>query len=138
LTRRAAPFAAALAAAAAIRLWVAATQTYAVFLDETFQYLEQAHRIVFGYAILPWEYLEGLRSWLLPAALALPMAAAAAVVDSPGFYIPATRAACALLSLTVVWCAWRWGGRAGGPVAGALAAAFPPCGSTRSGSPPPR
>ena len=38
-----------------------------VFPDEIFQYLEQAHRLVFGYGYVPWEYRFGIRSWILPA-----------------------------------------------------------------------
>jgi len=45
--------------------------------DEVFQYLEQAHRIVFGYGVVPWEYNYGIRSWLLPAVLSRFMAAGA-------------------------------------------------------------
>ena len=38
--------------------------------DEIFQTLEQAHRLVFGYGIVPWEFRDGTRSWLVPGALA--------------------------------------------------------------------
>ena len=37
--------------------------------DELFQYLEQAHRLVFGYGVVPWEFRVGTRSWLLPGFL---------------------------------------------------------------------
>ena len=37
--------------------------------DEVFQYLEQGHRLAFGYGVVPWEYREGVRSWLLPGLL---------------------------------------------------------------------
>jgi len=33
--------------------------------DETFQYLEQAYRLVAGRGLVPWEYEVGARSWLL-------------------------------------------------------------------------
>src|SRR3569832_556311 len=36
--------------------------------DEVMQYLEQAHRLVFGSGVIPWEYDYGTRSWL-PALL---------------------------------------------------------------------
>ena len=32
----------------ALRIFVVCTQTYVIFEDETFQYLEQAHRLAFG------------------------------------------------------------------------------------------
>src|SRR3546814_19543031 len=34
--------------------------------DEVIQYLEQAHRLVFGYGVITWEYRYGMRQWLLP------------------------------------------------------------------------
>ena len=39
--------------------------------DEIFQSVEQAHRFVFGYGLIPWEYREGLRSYLFPGLLAI-------------------------------------------------------------------
>jgi hypothetical protein len=35
--------------------------------DELFQYLEPAHAKLTGNAWLPWEYVRGLRNWVLPA-----------------------------------------------------------------------
>lgn len=37
--------------------------------DEIFQTLEQAHRLVFGYGIIPWEFTDGVRNWLFPGFL---------------------------------------------------------------------
>ena len=37
--------------------------------DEVFQYLEQAHRLVFKYGVIPWEYREATRSWIVPGFL---------------------------------------------------------------------
>src|SRR5262249_43210459 len=34
--------------------------------DEVFQSTEQAHRLVYGYGLVPWEFQLGMRSWLLP------------------------------------------------------------------------
>lgn len=34
--------------------------------DSLYQYLEQAHRLVFGYGLVPWEYQDGIRSWFYP------------------------------------------------------------------------
>ena len=39
--------------------------------DEVFQSLEQAHQLVFGTGLVPWEFVYGTRSWVLPGALAL-------------------------------------------------------------------
>jgi GPI mannosyltransferase 3 len=43
--------------------------------DEIFQYLEQAHRLTFGYGIIPWEYAHGIRNWFLPCLIALVLSA---------------------------------------------------------------
>ena len=37
--------------------------------DEVFQYLEQAHRLVFHVGLVPWEYVLGIRNWLIPGAI---------------------------------------------------------------------
>lgn len=56
-----------------IMLTAVATRFYALELtggiwhaDELYQYIEQAHRLVFGYGIIPWEYADGARSWFYP------------------------------------------------------------------------
>ena len=38
--------------------------------DETYQYHEQAFRVVHGFGFVPWEYSAGIRSWLIPGLLA--------------------------------------------------------------------
>lgn len=55
-----------LIAAFAVRLAYALRANNIHHADELFQYLEQAHRLVFGYGIVPWEFRYGFRSWLLP------------------------------------------------------------------------
>lgn len=65
--------AAILVLALVIRVALLATPR-AYFPDEIFQYLEPAHRLVFGPGVVPWEYRYGIRSWLLPLVLAGPMA----------------------------------------------------------------
>ena len=52
--------------------------------DEIMQYLEQAHRLVFGAGMVPWEDEYGLRPWALPLALAVPLRLLALVgLDTP-------------------------------------------------------
>jgi hypothetical protein len=91
-----------LGVALAVRLGVMLTQTYVVFADETFQYLEQAHRLAFGTGVVPWEFQDGIRSWLLPGAVAALMRVAAWVGDDPLIHLRLVRSACLLLSLAVV------------------------------------
>src|SRR4051812_6838058 len=38
--------------------------------DEVFQTVEPAHRLVYGYGLMTWEFQLGMRSWLLPGAIA--------------------------------------------------------------------
>jgi hypothetical protein len=91
--------------------------------DELFQYLEQAHRIVFGHGLVTWEYRDNIRSLLLPYALAGPMALGGALAPGTSLYILLPRAVVATLSLSVVWSAWKFGARLS-PRAGLIAAAI--------------
>ena len=42
---------------------------YPIFKDETWQSVEIAHKLVFGYGHLTWEWVEGIRSYLHPCFL---------------------------------------------------------------------
>lgn len=100
--------------ALALRLFVTATQTYVVYLDEIFQYLEQGHRLAFGSGIKPWEYFDGIRSWLLPGLIAGVMRAASAFGDDPMLYVAAVKTLLALMSLAVVYVGFRYGNQHNG------------------------
>lgn len=104
-----------------IRFAAMMTQTYVIFPDETFQYLEQGHRLAFGDGIVPWEYHDGIRSWLLPAVLAALMRAGTLLAEGPQVYLWLIRGACILLSLSVVWVGFRMGERRGGLALGLFA-----------------
>ena len=54
--------------------------------DESIQYLEQAHRLVFGYGVVPWEFRYFIRSWLIPLGLAGPMQVGEWI--APGDHVP--------------------------------------------------
>ena len=79
------------------------TQVYVVYLDETFQYFEQAHRLAFGSGIVPWEFIDGARSWLLPGIIAGIMRATSVFSSDPMLYVRVTRSLCVVLSLSVVY-----------------------------------
>ncbi|MBA2935734.1 hypothetical protein HZF05_16745 [Sphingomonas sp. CGMCC 1.13654] len=79
--------------------------------DEVFQYLEQAHRLVFGPGVIPWEYRLGIRSWLFPLALSGPMALGGWLAPGTGAYLLLPKIALVLLSLTVVRAAYSLGRR---------------------------
>jgi hypothetical protein len=97
--------------------------------DEIFQYLEQAHRLVYHQGFVPWEFQVGLRSWLIPLGLALPMALMHGFSASPAPGLLLIGVLCCVASLTIVWCAVRWGelyqGNRGAWLAGMLAAFWP-------------
>jgi phosphatidylinositol glycan class B len=92
-----------------------------LFPDEEFQYLEQAHRLVFGTGLVPWEYLVGIRSWLLPGMLAPFFAVSRLVGEDPRIALWSVAALLSLLSLPSILCAVLWGNSAAGRV-GAIAA----------------
>ena len=93
--------------------------------DELFHYLEQAHRLAFGYGIIPWEYREGTRSWLLPGALAgLMKLTDAAGFSAPDAYLFVVAAMLSMLSLSVVVVGFLWAYRTQGMTAAFITAAL--------------
>ncbi len=127
LARR--PLACCLAAACIPRLLDALLLRNFYAPDEIFQYLEQAHRLVYHQGFVPWEFQVGLRSWLIPLGLALPMEIMRWFSASPVPGLVLIRVLCSFASLSVVWCAVRWGqiyqGNRGAWLAGMLAALWP-------------
>lgn len=58
--------------AGVLRVLAAVGHHGVIYPDETFQMTETAHRVVFGYGIIPWEFADGLRSWIGPGVLLPP------------------------------------------------------------------
>ena len=108
----------------ALRLIACLTQTHVLFFDETIQYFEQGHRLAFGSGVVPWEFTDGIRSWLLPGLIALAMKATSLVSDDPRLYIDLVRILCILLSLVVVFVGYRTGERHFGRVGAAMVGGF--------------
>src|SRR5690348_10426874 len=73
--------------------------------DEVFQALEPAHRLVFGYGMVPWEFDYGARSWALGALSAIPMSLARLLGEGPDFYLPLTWALFSLGAGAMTLCA---------------------------------
>lgn len=95
----------------ALRLLVTVVSKEIIHPDEIFQYLEQAHRLVFGYGFVPWEYVHGIRNWLLPMILALPLGVSHRLgMNDPHLYIPVIQTLACLVSLAAIFCAY-WIGR---------------------------
>ena len=59
-----------LALAFAVRAAVALCGDFVLHPDEIMQYLEPAHRLVFGNGVTYWEFFYGARSWLVPGVVA--------------------------------------------------------------------
>jgi GPI mannosyltransferase 3 len=94
-----------------------------VWGDEIFQSSEQAHRLVFGTGLLPWEFQVGIRSWLLPGAIAGLMELSRLAGDGPEYYLPVIALAFAVLAAIPVICCFWWGRRLTGALGGWVAAA---------------
>lgn len=67
--------------------------------DEIYQSFEPAHRLVFGHALVAWEYLEGARTWMTPGFVAVWLWLCKLVgADSPATYIHVVKLVFVLLS----------------------------------------
>jgi hypothetical protein len=58
------------AVGAVLAVGVAALARGRVHPDELFQFLEPAHGLAFGYRVVAWEWVQGLRNWGVPGVLA--------------------------------------------------------------------
>ncbi|MEO0533939.1 MAG: mannosyltransferase [Cyanobacteria bacterium P01_A01_bin.123] len=90
--------------------------------DEIFQTQEQAHRLAFGYGITPWEFREGIRSWIFPTVLAIVMRLSDWVLPGSVDYLFAINVLLSALSLTCIWVSFQWAKRVSGVNAGFIAA----------------
>ena len=91
--------------------------------DEVFQSTEQAHRLIYGYGLVPWEFQLHARSWLLPGAIAGLMELARIASDGPAYYLTVIALALAALAAAPVYCAFQWARRGFGLTAAFVAAA---------------
>ena len=103
------------------RLWVAVQFPNEIHPDETFQYLEQAYRVVTGRGMVPWEYIVGARSWIIPGLLVPVIAGVRLLSSSPDATLFAIATFASLLSLAIVVAAYVLGRRVGGEAAGLAA-----------------
>src|SRR5262245_1332753 len=76
----------------ASRVFVMFTDAGIYWPDEIHQSLEPAHRLVFGYGLVAWEFADGARNWAFPGLVAGLMRTSAALGgDSPQIYLPVIR-----------------------------------------------
>jgi hypothetical protein len=85
------------------RLFAALTDLGVYWPDEVYQSLEPAHGLVFGTALLPWEFVVGARNWGLPGILAGVMKGFAALgITDPHTSLVGIRVGFALASMGTV------------------------------------
>ncbi|OYX12941.1 MAG: hypothetical protein B7Z15_09065 [Rhizobiales bacterium 32-66-8] len=109
-----------------VKVGVFAWQPNTSYADVTMQYLEQAHRLLYGQGLVTWEFAVGARSWLVPGLIAPGMKLAELLGGGPQQQVLAAAAVSSLFSLLVVvpcflW-GWRFVGTVGAVVCGALGA----------------
>lgn len=79
-----------------------------VWPDEVYQSFEPAHRLVFGHGLVPWEFIEGARSWALPGFVAFWLKLCALFGgDSPFVYVRVVKLVFALMSVGAAWGVYR-------------------------------
>ncbi len=123
-------FAIILALASPIRLWAAVSDQGMFWPDEIFQSLEQSHRFAFGKGVIPWEFTEGVRSWLFPGFIGLvwKLASLLGMHDALSLIVLAKLMVVAV-GLAGIAAGMKLGEKLGGSgglvLAGALCAAFP-------------
>jgi GPI mannosyltransferase 3 len=77
--------------------------------DENFQLFEQAHRLAFGYGVTPWEFEDGIRSFVPPYLFGRLFSFSEPVFGGPQGYIGCARILLAGLSLAYVAAIYRMG-----------------------------
>lgn len=109
---------------AALRLALAFTEHGIYWPDEIYQSFEPAHRLVFGYGLIAWEFIDGARNWALPGLVAFLMKGAALVgLDAPAEYLAFTRASFALAGAATAYGAYLLARALGASQLGACCAA---------------
>jgi GPI mannosyltransferase 3 len=97
--------------------------------DEVFQTVEPAHRLIFGYGLMTWEFQLGMRSWLLPGAIAGLMELGRWIGDGPEYYLAVIAIGLGIVAAAPVVCGFLWCRRwfrlAGGFAAAATIALAP-------------
>ncbi|HYH95948.1 hypothetical protein [Hyalangium sp.] len=115
-----------LTAGGLLRVWLALMDDGLYWPDEIYQSLEPAHRLVFGPGFIPWEFIEGARTWALPGLVAGLMGLARVLgLDSPAGYLGVVKGFFALLGTATAWGSYRLARVEGaGPLAAAAGASL--------------
>ena len=106
----------------AARAVVALSGDFVVHPDEIMQYLEPAHRLVFGNGVTHWEYFYGARSWLVPGTVAgVLMLFDAVGLGQPFWYVGGVKLLFCVISLSIPAGMYLFGRRHFGEAAGRTA-----------------
>ncbi len=111
-----------LALAFVARAAVALSGDFVLHPDEIMQYLESAHRLVFGNGVVFWEFLYGARFWLVPGFVAGILALFDAVgLGEPVWYVGGVKLAFCAVSLLIPAGMYFFARRQFGETAGRIA-----------------
>lgn len=112
-------------AAAALFRWVHGGHEDGLYWpDEIYQSLEPAHRLVYGYGLVAWEFVSGARNWALPGIIAGVLVIARAFgAEGPESYLVVVRGFFIALAAATTWGVHRLARGMGASLPAALAAA---------------
>ena len=86
----------------AVRATIALCGDFVLHPDEIMQYLEPAHRLVFGNGVTYWEFFYGARAWLVPGLVAGVLAVFNAVgLGEPFWYVGGVKLVFCAVSLLI-------------------------------------
>src|SRR2546426_5692132 len=92
----------------ATRVWLALNDDGIYWPDEIFQSLEPAHRLVFGYGLVAWEFIDGARNWVFPGFVAVLFRVATLIgPDDPHVYLGLTRLVFSVIGVATAFGSYR-------------------------------
>lgn len=98
----------ALIVGAALRVWLSFNDDGIYWPDEIYQSLEPAHRLVFGYGLIAWEFILGARNWAFPGLLAALFKLSVLIgLDDPREYLGLTRLVFSGISVATAFGSYR-------------------------------
>ena len=108
-----------------IRLILAFFSDHIYHPDEIFQYLEQGHRIAFGYGYIPWEYRFGVRSFIIPGFISFVLSLCRLFhVNDPSYYIVVVKMVFCIFSVSLIYSTYIIGRSLMSEAAGRLTSVF--------------
>jgi phosphatidylinositol glycan class B len=115
-----------LSTGAFLRVWLATHDDGIFWPDEIYQSLEPAHRLVFGYGLVAWEFRAGARSWAFPGFVALVLKACSVVgLTDARSYLMVVRGVFCLIGVATAAATFRLARSQGAsPLSAAAAAAL--------------